>query len=90
VDIGLGLDVDADRGLVDDEDFDLRGDPFRDRDLLLVAAGQIASVWCSDGVRTSSLRIAGSTALRIVPSARKPSFAARRRQTVMPAFSRTE
>src|ERR1700733_3023979 len=40
--VGLCLDVDADRGLVDDEDPDARGEPFGDADLLLVAAGEIA------------------------------------------------
>ena len=40
--VGLGLDVDADGGLVDDQDLDARGEPFGDADLLLVAAGKIA------------------------------------------------
>src|SRR5271165_3386294 len=40
--VGLGLDVDADRRLVDDEDLGLSRQPFGDRDLLLVSAGEIA------------------------------------------------
>ena len=40
--VGLGLDVDADRRLVDDEDLGLRREPFGDRNLLLVSAGEIA------------------------------------------------
>ena len=42
VHVGLGLDVDADGGLVDDQDLDAGGEPFGDADLLLVAAGEIA------------------------------------------------
>src|SRR5271165_451794 len=40
--VGLGLDVDADRRLVDDEDLGLSRQPFGDRNLLLVSAGEIA------------------------------------------------
>ena len=42
VQIGLGLDVDADGRLVDDQDLGVRRQPLGDRDLLLVAAGEVA------------------------------------------------
>ena len=38
VNLDLGLDVDADGGLVDDEDVGLRRQPLGDRDLLLISA----------------------------------------------------
>ena len=38
VDLDLGLDVDADGRLVDDEDVGLRRQPLRDRDFLLISA----------------------------------------------------
>src|SRR6202034_3997884 len=38
----LGLDVDPDSRLVDDEDLRLGRQPFGDRNLLLVSAGEIA------------------------------------------------
>ena len=62
VQIGLGLDVDADRGLVDDQDAHAGREPFGDADLLLVAARKVADELASEGVRTSSLRMNGSTA----------------------------
>ena len=37
VNLDFGLDVDADRRLIDDQDVSLRGQPFRDRDLLLIS-----------------------------------------------------
>jgi hypothetical protein len=36
--LDFGLDVDADRGLIDDEDVGLRREPLRDRHFLLVSA----------------------------------------------------
>src|SRR5277367_1915053 len=42
VQVGLRLDVDADRRLVDDEDLGLRRQPFGDRNLLLISAREIA------------------------------------------------
>ena len=42
VEVGLGLDVDADRRLVDDQDVGIGGEPLGDRHLLLVAAGEVA------------------------------------------------
>ncbi len=41
VDLGLGADVDAARGLVDDEQPGLAGQPLAHDDLLLVAAGEL-------------------------------------------------
>ena len=38
VNFDFRLDVDSNRGLIDDEDVSLRGQPFRDRDFLLVSA----------------------------------------------------
>jgi hypothetical protein len=38
VNLDLGLDVDADRGLIDDKNVGLRREPLRDRDFLLVSA----------------------------------------------------
>ena len=40
VNVLLGADIDADGRLVDDQDVALRGQPFGDADLLLVAAAQ--------------------------------------------------
>src|ERR1700678_1229362 len=45
VEVGLRLDVDADRRLVDDEDLRLRRQPFCDRHLLLIPAREIADDW---------------------------------------------
>ena len=42
VDLGLGADVDAARRLVHDEDARLGREPFRQADLLLVAAGKLS------------------------------------------------
>ena len=42
VEVGLGLDVDADRRLVDDQDLGIGREPLGDRHLLLVAAREIA------------------------------------------------
>ncbi len=42
VDLLLGADVDASRGLIEDEDVHLRGQPLGDDDLLLVAAREVA------------------------------------------------
>ena len=41
VDFALGPDVDAARGLVENEDVAVADEPFRDDHLLLVAAGQV-------------------------------------------------
>ena len=38
----FGLHVDADGGLVDDQNFWVRGEPLGDADLLLVAAAEVA------------------------------------------------
>ena len=40
INLDLGLDVDADRGLIDDQDVSPRGQPFRDRDFLLISTGK--------------------------------------------------
>ena len=42
VDLGLGADVDAARGLVEQQDAALAQQPARQHDLLLVAAGELA------------------------------------------------
>ncbi len=92
VQIGLGLDVDADRRLVDDQDLGVGGEPLGDRHLLLVAAREIA-----DGLverRACAPRAAatnGSTAR--VSRAGRRSGRARRRcrcQMVIATLSRTE
>ena len=44
VDLDLGADVDAAGRLVEDEDARLRLEPFREHDLLLVAAGERAGL----------------------------------------------
>ena len=91
VEIGLGLDVDADRRLVDDQDLGIGGEPLGDRHLLLVAAGEVA-----DGLRErrradlepldEGLRPPGSRA----PGAIRPSEPAIRCQMVIATFSLTE
>ena len=49
VDLGLGADVDAARRLVEDEQHRLPGQPARQHDLLLVAAGQLRNLFVEVG-----------------------------------------
>ena len=51
---------------------------------------RLPTIWFSEGVRTSSLRMKGSVSVWIRRSKRKPVALAKRRQSGMPAFSSTE
>ncbi len=71
VDLLLRADVDAPGGLVEDQDVAVALQPLGQHDLLLVAAGEVADRWPTDGVlvRSASTHFSSAT-LRILPSCR--------------------